>query len=190
MTQTPTITRNGVDKVLTDQVFGKKHQTLAGQHFPSPEVDVQTATDVTWLGADTINDALNSFLRREFADIFEDCLVDGQLNEALYMTKAAEFTAGYQSMGELEEQLEDLSAKQSAILDNPDFGAEVNDPTTNQPIKTPAFLALEAQMLANNTEIKKRKVKLAAIKAKYSNRAPRKSKNAGASVTEVAPATA
>ena len=194
----PTITRNGISKVLGKQVFGKKAADgkLAGFVFYVPDVDVTKTDDVTWAGLDTLNGMIKRGLRGVFSGIFtsmletEEYKTTGVFPQEAYEQELAEFTAGAQKLSDIEDELDELQALQMSLTyENPNFGArqlpegvDADSLSTEQLLQYP--LTAEANDLMTQTTELNKKVKglrtqRATIEAEYKRRGEvRKAKDA------------
>ena len=208
----PVITRNGVNKTLTEMVFGKKSDN-AGKKFFAPVIDISLIQDVSWAGLDNLNGIANKVLRGIFADLFVDNIDEktGIFNHANWEIEAADFTAGVAKLSDLEEQLDILSAEQMELAENENFGAKEfvldahgekipdesgeNDGTPWEGFK--ARFTAEAEELSRsiqklNAKVRPLRIQKKTIEAKYAERAAkRKAKEeASKSKTAVPAATA
>lgn len=195
MSESFSVVRNGVTKNMVLGTFGKKSD-LAGTQFPYPVISPETFDqDEIWIGVSDMCSSLTTWLRRVFADIYVDCRDEktGIFNRAQWDLDAADFTAGVAKMSDIKEALEELFEKQSLIVADDNFGAEVDIKDENgetKSVKTPEAQELEAQMRTNNDKIKPLKAQLAAITAKYAERAEKREKSKAAKEAAAAAAKA
>lgn len=158
------VERNGVIKTLTETVFGKKSDK-AGQKFYTPVLtEGDWDDDSKWVGLDNIVGSMNKILRIVFAGIYQDNIDEttGQLNETAYLADCADFTAGVQKLSDLEEQLDELSAEVSNIIDSETFGTPEDDPNNVARMKE---LAVTMKSLRAQKQV---------IEAKYAVRAQKR----------------
>jgi hypothetical protein len=166
-------TRNEITKALTRMQFGKKSEKNAGKDFFAPVLAVPTLGTATingvetkilygiedwlWQGIEDITNAVNGVNRRTFMDIHLDCINDetGEFDENKWETEAGDFTAAPERLSEVEDQVESLQDKQTAIINSDTFGS---DPEQINMVK-----AIAAQL-------KPLKEKAAAISARYAIR--------------------
>jgi hypothetical protein len=167
----PVVLRNGVNWSLTDDVFGKKSPKV-GTHFWKPVATESNWQEFcTWFGISELVAAVNVISRRIFADILLDHLEEneGVINEAELMAEYAEFSAGRESLSAIEDQLDDLQAKQREIVTNPALDLnEAGIPVTAEAV------ALLQQIKAINSQIVPLKERKAEIEAEYAKRAAKR----------------
>ncbi len=179
----PSITRNGVTLTLVPKDFGLKSLNKGKTYFIPPAFKLDDEASVTWRGKDTIEEAIQKSERLIFMDIFTDNIGDdGIFNEAKYLVDCAEFTAGVQSLVDINEKLDELYALQQDRVNSPDFGA-TEDGTDNTP-KTAACVALEEAMSATSREIIPLRTKKVALEARYKAAADKRKAKADSSTTK------
>lgn len=115
----PTLNRNDTELVLTEQKIGKNHDTLAGHVFYAPQGTVATWDNfVKAIGIDYLLATANRHLRKVFLTIYEDNLVDGQLDMAAWLEEAQAFTEkGGARLGDLENDLSEMQDTLQATVD-------------------------------------------------------------------------
>jgi hypothetical protein len=173
------IERNGQSVTLQLDKFGKKSD-FYGQSFLKPvlktptirEVEVDGVvqkvltdiSDLLWAGIGDVIDAYNVDVRVIFADIYVDNIdaETGLFDEVSYLAACKDFTAGVAKLSQIDDQLEALFEIQTALIDSPEYGD-----TDSSGQQTPASLAIEEKLRANNLKIKPLKLKKADITAKY-----------------------
>ena len=164
----PVVIRNDASMTLVDQVFGKRSPEV-GRHFWAPVATKENFQSfVTWFGIEDLLAGLNVIGRRIFADIILDHLKenDGVIDEAALMEEYANFTAGRESLADIEDQLDDLQDKAREIFNDP--ALQFND--AGQPVGEKA-LALTQSIRAINAQISPLKEKKVEIEAEYARRA-------------------
>lgn len=172
----PVVNRNGVNATLSLGIAGKKSDK-AGMQFWYPEIDSANLINVwlPWIGIDDLAAATTVWLRKEFFDIAVDNTNEetGLVNQAQMEIDWREFTAGRQSLSDLETAIETLNDKQWKLVDSPDFGATtdvVDENGQTVKAKTPKAIALDIAIKELHDKVQPLKIQKATIEAKYAER--------------------
>lgn len=171
----PIVTRNSVEKIMSETVFGKKSPNNGKKFYTPLFVAASIANDILWAGADWCADVLNKESRKVFADIYLDennINEDGTVNWPAWMRDAEDFTAGVITLSKIREAIDELSDQSAAIVTSPDFGATIDG--TEDGAKTEAAIASESQLKAINFQIKGLRKQQVDIETKYQARAAKK----------------
>lgn len=167
----PPLSRNGVIKELVAEPFSKKSTKFQGRHFFIPKFSQATAEDdIKWMGEDFVFATLNKSVRLIFMGIFVDAIDEetGVFDEKQYLEEIQEFTEGAQTLSDIEEQIEDLSARQSTLAADPDFdfvqGEEVSARTVEIMAEMKIITAKLKPLRAEKGKIKEKYAKRVALK--------------------------
>jgi hypothetical protein len=167
----PTIVRNGISKVLTEQTFGKKSPHV-GKKFFAPTVTQETfQTDVEWISFDNVRSMLDKALRVIFAGIHLDHFnaETGLVNMDAWAIDAADFTAGVDKLSDLDDELDGLQAQQQSYALDDQFG-EVD--ASGQ--KTERALELEKLIKETADKIRPIRIKRDDLRIKWAERAAKR----------------
>jgi hypothetical protein len=121
-----TITRNGVDKVLSKYkiVKGKKE----GKEYLAPTFSIESwDADSVWVGAANLVSVVQKFAKVAFQDLWFGAIdpATGEFNMPQFMKQAEEFTSSGMKLSEINEQLDEAQAKQGLLIAT----AETDDAT-------------------------------------------------------------
>lgn len=160
----PSITRNGITKVLAEQTFGKRSDN-AGKKFYAPEFSIgDFANDSVWTGADWFISMGNKAARRIFGEMHVDNIDEktGLLNFDAWKIEAEDFTAGVVTLRELQEEVNDLVDQQSTLATGDKFGEvdSAGEPTADA-------LEVNKAIVAITAKLRPLRVQMASIKQKY-----------------------
>lgn len=175
----PVIVRNNIPKEFVEDQIGKKSKNYAGVKFFTPKVTEESlATDMDWIGKGEVARTLTKVLRPIFADIHIDNLDKntGLLNMQSWEVDAGKFTAGVAKLSDIEEELDDLQARQQTIVLSENFGAEeeVDVNGEKRMVKTAPAQELETQMKEIADLIRPLRIERAKIMAEYADRAEKR----------------
>lgn len=169
--EVPAINRNNIVLPLSEMVFGKKSDN-AGKKFFAPVISVANFdTFKDWVGLDSIVSVVNKWMRGAFAGIYLDNIdpATGLLNEVSWRADAEDFTAGVTKLGDLEEEIEELSELQSTYALNPAFGE-----TDSEGKPTPESEQLKTSITSVAQKLKPLRAQKALIESKYADRAAKR----------------
>lgn len=156
-TKAPVINRNGISLPFIPETFGHRSPN-AGKTFFTPPVsgDNLEATIIPWIGKDDTASMLFSLLRAEFSRIHASNVdpETGEFDEEQWAKDAADFTAGFVTLNDYRDQIEDLEIEQDKLLDK----------WSASPDSQEGKAALET-MKANSPKIKNLRAKLASAQA-------------------------
>lgn len=178
------VTRNGVTKTLTEQIFGKK-SPHAGKKFPAPEFSSANIDEgIVWIGKEEVAAMASTYLRRIFADLYVDSVEENEGKFILekFLEDAADFTAGVAKLSDLQEEIDQLLTLQQTYVVDENFGATAEDGTP-----TPEAVALVQKMKEVSAKIKPLKIQIAGIKEVYKQRAAKRAKKEAVKEAPTAP---
>lgn len=174
VTPPPVITRNGSDKTLKEFVFGKK-SNFSGHKFFAPETSVaDLSKDLPWYSENWVVDMVNRVSKKVFGDIYIDMLdtdeykASGKFPWDQWKKDAEDFTAGVAKLGDLLEEIDELQGIQQTLAQDPKFELDADDNPT------PDYTRIAEQMKEIAKKIKPLRNQVAAIKAKYQERADKR----------------
>lgn len=153
---------------LTETAFSGKSPNK-GVKFPFVEFNRNTFDSLTKaVGLDWVFSVLNKNTRQIFGGLIltHTNKETGVVNWDAWSAEAAEFNVGEQKLSDINEEIEELSALQSANALDENFGATADDGTL-----TPAAIALNESMVALSNKLKPLRALKASIKAEYADRA-------------------
>lgn len=169
----PSITRNEVSKVLSEDSFGKNSKAK-GQKFFTPKFTAAGIVDDSkWLGLDYIINVLNRTTRRVFADLYLDNIDDktGKFDEVNWLKEATDFTEGVATLSDLQEEVDELTGKMQDIVTNETSGfGQTNEDGTY----TELALQKEEEVKKLGLTLKPLRAQIAKIRATYKERLEKK----------------
>lgn len=166
-----TIVRNDVPWTLELSPFSKKSPHV-GKSFPTPVVNEANFQDyVKWFGLTEFLSYINNSVRVDFMGIYTDNIDEktGIFNAEKWAIDAADFTAGVTKLSAVEEQMEELQAKQYERIESPDFGAEGAEGTP-----TEAAAKIDVELKEINGKLKTLKVLKADLLVKIGEKAAKR----------------
>jgi hypothetical protein len=91
----------------------------ANGFYPAPKVTVENLNEVcNWIGESILVNELQTILKRRFQNIFVDALNgDGQLDEALFMKYAVDYSVSGMKLKEINDKLDELQAQLTKLID-------------------------------------------------------------------------
>jgi hypothetical protein len=201
----PSIARNDVTVQLEDFAFGKKAKLRQGVHYPAPRFGAAKLDDlIKFFGAEDAAAVLDSRLKRIGADIMIEVLEDnsdesfqktGKLPMQFILDSWKDFTAGFVTLDDLENDIEELVDQQAACALDEEFGARQVPDGVNPDALSPEELnkypltkkadELQRQVAEINGKLKPLRTKKKQIESKYQAiAAKRQAKKAAAEATE------
>lgn len=185
----PTIVRNEVSLQLTKAVFSPKSDEHKGKTFFTPvlvmpsldTVDIPTeggeikrerilrnVDSLVWFGLDQLIGAANKVARGVFGGIAADNYKNnnGVFNMQQFMEAAVDFTAARESLSNINEELDDLTALQASYT--------LSDELINSVVSgvwTPEALAIQKEAKEAALKIQALRAKRDSIQAEYERRA-------------------
>jgi hypothetical protein len=178
----PVIERNGVDKTLSLDVFSKKSDHAGKAYYRPVFAETTSAEDIQWAGLSWILAIANKASGLIFRDLFIEAhdKDTGAFNEQKWLDEAKEFTEGVQTLSDIEDAIEELSAQQSALAQDPDFNLEEGESVS------PRAGEIMAQMKEISGKLRPLRAEKAKIKEKYAQRLAAKKAKQEASPTRQA----
>lgn len=118
------IIRNGISKALS--VFKIVKGDNKDKEYLAPVISVETwSQDAEWIGVPNIVNVLQTYLKRTYQSIYFDNVDEnGVFNKDKFLAEAADFTSTGMKLKEINEQLDELQAKQGIIFQQAELGAD------------------------------------------------------------------